>query len=64
MEKTPHVLLAGEGAKKFAIQQGVPILEPGALVSDYARVALAAYKQGAAAQTEIGDKNVNRSFKK
>lgn len=58
MEKTPHVLLAGQGANKFAREQGVPTLAPGALVSDYARAALEAYKKGAKAQTEIGDKNV------
>src|SRR5690348_11952884 len=25
MEKTPHVLLVGEGAKQFAVQQGFPL---------------------------------------
>lgn len=58
MEKTPHVLLAGQGANKFAKEQGVPTLAPGALVSDYARVALEAFKKGAQAQTEIGEKDV------
>ena len=33
MEKTPHVLLVGEGAEAFARAQGVPALAPGALVT-------------------------------
>lgn len=55
MEKTPHVLLAGQGANKFAEEQGIPKLPPGALISEYARTALGAFKKGAQAQTEIGD---------
>lgn len=58
MEKTPHVLLAGHGANKFAEEQGIPTLPPGALVSEYAKFALEAYKKGARAQTEIGDRDV------
>lgn len=33
MEKTPHVMLVGEGAQEFAVQQGFP-LEPGVLSKD------------------------------
>lgn len=58
MEKTPHVLLAGHGANKFAEEQGIPTLPPGDLVSDYARSALEAFKKGAQAQTEIGHSDV------
>src|SRR5262249_45572217 len=29
MEKTPHVLLVGEGAKLFAVQQGFPLQDMG-----------------------------------
>lgn len=56
MEKTPHVLLAGEGARRFAQAQGIPLVAPGALVSDYARYALEVFKKGATAQTEIGER--------
>lgn len=55
MERTPHVLLAGTGALRFAKEQGILALAPGALVSDYAKKALEAYKRGAQPQTEIGD---------
>lgn len=58
MEKTPHVLLAGQGANRFAKEQGIPTLAPGDLVSDYAKQALAAFKSGAQAQTEIGHPDV------
>ncbi len=33
MEKTPHVLLVGEGADAFARSQGVPAIVPGSLVT-------------------------------
>ena len=36
MEKTPHVMLAGEGAQQFALDEGFP-LESGALSPDSAR---------------------------
>lgn len=54
MEKTPHVLLAGAGANKFAKEQGVPTLPEGSLVSDYAKLALERYKKGDKARIEIG----------
>lgn len=59
MEKTPHVLLAGAGANKFANEQGVPALPPGSLVSDYAKLALEMYKKGDKARIEIGQTEVN-----
>ncbi|XP_031332638.1 isoaspartyl peptidase/L-asparaginase-like [Photinus pyralis] len=34
MEKTDHVLLAGDGAERFAREQGVPLLPSGCLVTD------------------------------
>jgi beta-aspartyl-peptidase (threonine type) len=37
MEQTPHVLLVGEGARELAVEQGVPLLTPGALVTERAR---------------------------
>ena len=37
MERTPHVLLVGAGAREFAVEQGVPLLPPGALVTERAR---------------------------
>jgi beta-aspartyl-peptidase (threonine type) len=37
MERTPHVLMAGEGLREFAIEQGVPLLAPGSLVTERAR---------------------------
>lgn len=33
MEQTPHVLLAGAGARDFAREQGIALLPPGALVT-------------------------------
>ncbi len=37
MEKTPHVLLAGDGARAFAVEQGFTLLPPGALVTEAAK---------------------------
>ena len=37
MERTPHVLLVGEGATTFARDNGVPILSPSELVTPAAR---------------------------
>ncbi|XP_025832186.1 isoaspartyl peptidase/L-asparaginase [Agrilus planipennis] len=54
MEKTPHVILSAEGAQKFAESKGIPILEPGALVTDFAKKALEDYKQHGGQLTEIG----------
>ncbi|XP_044730186.1 isoaspartyl peptidase/L-asparaginase isoform X2 [Chrysoperla carnea] len=55
MEKTPHCLLVGEGATKFAKSQNVPILPPGTLVTPVALEALEKWKKkGGIANTEIG----------
>ncbi len=37
MEKTPHVLLVSEGARDFAVEQGIVLLPPGALVAANAK---------------------------
>jgi beta-aspartyl-peptidase (threonine type) len=37
MEMTPHVLLSGEGARRFAREHGITLLQPGALVIPAAR---------------------------
>lgn len=37
MEKTPHVLLVAGGAREFALEQGVGLLAPGALVTAQAK---------------------------
>jgi beta-aspartyl-peptidase (threonine type) len=37
MEKSPHVLLVGEGADAFARSQGVPAIAPGSLVTEHQR---------------------------
>ncbi|XP_063916766.1 isoaspartyl peptidase/L-asparaginase-like [Zophobas morio] len=55
MEKTPHVLLAGVGANRFAKDQGVPTVPPGSLVSKYATEALEDFKEHGDNRTEIGD---------
>ncbi|XP_076270316.1 isoaspartyl peptidase/L-asparaginase [Rhynchophorus ferrugineus] len=57
MDKTPHILLAGAGANKFAAEQGVPTLPPGSLVSPYAKQALEEYKRRKDTRTEIGARN-------
>jgi beta-aspartyl-peptidase (threonine type) len=50
MEKTSHVLLAGDGAKKFALSHGMVPLEPGALATDATREALDKWR---AKQSEV-----------
>lgn len=57
MEKTPHVLLAGAGANRFAEEQGVPRVPAGSLVSPFAKKALEEFKKTKDDRTEIGDKN-------
>lgn len=52
MEKTSHILLAGEGAKKFAVSQGVQILPEGSLVTERTKTALTKYL---ASQERKGD---------
>ncbi|XP_018570022.1 isoaspartyl peptidase/L-asparaginase-like isoform X2 [Anoplophora glabripennis] len=52
MEKTSHILLAGEGAKSFAVSQGIQILPEGALVTERTKNALTKYL---ASQEHKGD---------
>jgi isoaspartyl peptidase/L-asparaginase-like protein (Ntn-hydrolase superfamily) len=66
MEKTPHVMLVGEGAKHFANKQGVPDVPIGQLVTKFAKESLEKSKAGGvSATTELGcdteDKNLNIS---
>ncbi|XP_055615085.1 probable isoaspartyl peptidase/L-asparaginase GA20639 [Toxorhynchites rutilus septentrionalis] len=62
--KTPHNFLAGDGAMRFAKDEGFEIMEPaGQLVTDYAREALEEWKESQRrgenefARTEIGSSN-------
>lgn len=57
MEKTPHVLLAGAGANKFASENGISTVEPGSLVTKAAQQALENFKRKGGSLTEIGHKN-------
>lgn len=57
MEKTPHVLLAGAGAYKFAVEQGAPRVPPGTLVSPQAQKDFEEFKKTKVLRTEIGDQN-------
>lgn len=45
MDKTPHVLLAGPGANKFAADHGHNEVDPDTLITPYAREELAEYKK-------------------
>jgi isoaspartyl peptidase/L-asparaginase-like protein (Ntn-hydrolase superfamily) len=45
MEKTPHVMLAAEGAKRFATEQGVLDVPSGRLVTESARKSLEEIKK-------------------
>ncbi|KAJ9585770.1 hypothetical protein L9F63_002407 [Diploptera punctata] len=54
MEKTPHVLLVGEGAKQFANKQGVPDVPTEQLISEFAKLSLKDIKCGGSATTELG----------
>lgn len=44
MEKTPHNFLGFNGAMKFIKKQGIEMVEPGSLVTEYAREALKNWK--------------------
>lgn len=44
MEKTPHVLFAGEGANELAEKFGIPKLPPGSLVTEFSKTLLENYK--------------------
>ncbi len=41
LDASPHIFLAGEGAEVFALEQGIPLVEPEALVTEKQRQALA-----------------------
>lgn len=64
MDKTRHVCLGGQGAMRFAKEQGFEILyPPGQLITDYAREALEEFKKELElgmdvtnAKTEIGNR--------
>lgn len=63
-DKTRHTFLGGENAMKFAREQNFEILPPGTLTTEYAKEALAEFKQSLSqgldvsnAHTEIGDRN-------
>lgn len=45
MEKTPYNFLGSKGALELAKAEGFKFLKPGELVSDYARSALARWKE-------------------
>lgn len=53
MEKTPHVLFAAEGAKKFAVENGIEPLPEGSLVTKRAQEALTRFNCSKAGLTEI-----------
>lgn len=58
MEKTSHILLAGEGAKRFAVSQGVQVLPEGALVTELTKNALVKFlasREDKAASHELGE---------
>ncbi|CAG9838237.1 unnamed protein product [Diabrotica balteata] len=57
MEQTPHVLLAAEGASKFAKSLGFPTTDPRSLVSPDAKKALEEFRRKGGDLTEIGHKN-------
>lgn len=61
MEKTPHNFLGFNGAMKFVMSQGIEMVEPGSLVTEYAREALEDWRDSQKtggiikfAKTEIG----------
>lgn len=70
MENTNHTFLGGDGAMRFATEQGIEIIAPkGQLVTQHAKDALEAFKRDKAkgistvnAKTEIGDSNVVQNF--
>ena len=54
MEKTPHVMLVGEGAKRFANEQGVPEVPIEKLVTEFAKACLErTQKTGVSGITEL-----------
>ncbi len=45
MDQTPHCLLVGDGANRFAVEQGVPIVPSEQLVTEAAHQEYLRYKQ-------------------
>lgn len=70
MENTNHTFLGGEGAMKFAKDQGIPILNPkGQLVTQNSKDALESFKRDQAmglstvnAKTETGHEAVEKLY--
>lgn len=54
LEKTPHSLLGGSGAIKFALAQGVSTVDPKTLISEHAKAGLEEFKKTGYVRTEIG----------
>lgn len=57
MERTPHVMLVGEGAKRFAEAQG--FTDEGALLTNYARERYEAYLRGEVDLEATGDQHID-----
>lgn len=55
MERTPHVLLVGDGARHFASAEGFP--DEGPLLSDYAQARYDAYLRGEIDLEDTGDQH-------
>lgn len=70
MENTNHTFLGGDGAMRFAKQQGIPILQPkGQLVTENAKIALENFKRDQAigistvnAKTETGHEAYSKLY--
>jgi len=55
MEKTPHVMLVGEGAKRFASDHGVPEVPMEKMVTEFAKASLErTQKTSVSGTTELG----------
>lgn len=57
MERTPHVMLVGEGAKRFAEAQGFS--DEGALLTDYSRERYEAFLRGEVDLEATGDQHID-----
>jgi isoaspartyl peptidase/L-asparaginase-like protein (Ntn-hydrolase superfamily) len=63
MEKTPRVMLVGEGAKPFANEQGVPEVPIEKLVTEFAKACLErTQKKGVSGTKEFGYVAEDRHF--
>lgn len=59
MENTPHVLLGGIGANKFAASQGIATVPSGSLVTKKAIITLESFKKQGGQFTEVGQLEVS-----